>query len=113
MQSNEYQKGEFIISTDRARLQIEAIHAFLSGESYWARERTKEQTAKALENSLCFGVYRGTEQIGLARVVSDFATFAYLGDVYILEEFRGQGLSKWLMETILAHPELQNLRRWI
>ncbi|MEP6900697.1 MAG: GNAT family N-acetyltransferase [Actinomycetota bacterium] len=109
----EWQKGEFTISTDRARLQIEAIHQFLSEESYWANNRTKEQTLTAIKNSLPFGVYKGENQIGFARVVTDYATFAYLGDVYILEEFRGKGLSKWLMETIIGHPELQGLRRWI
>jgi Acetyltransferase (GNAT) family. len=109
----EWQNGEFIISTDRARLQLDAIHKFLSEESYWARERTREQTETAVKNSLSFGVYRGEEQIGFARVVTDYATFAYLGDVYILEDFRGRGLSKWLMEVIVGHPDLQDFRRWI
>ena len=114
MQENyELQQGEFTISTDRGRLQIEAIHKFLSEESYWARERTREQTATAIKNSLPFGVYKGENQIGFARVVTDYATFAYLGDVYVLEEFRGRGLSKWLMETIVNHPELQGFRRWV
>ncbi len=111
--TSEWQHGEFTISTDRSRLQIERIHKFLKEESYWARERTLEQTERAIEKSLPFGVYFGENQIGFARVVTDFATFAYLGDVYIVEEFREQGLSKWLLETILAHPELQNFRRWI
>ena len=109
----EWTNGEFTISTDRTRLQIDAIHAFLSEKSYWAKERTKEQTATAIKNSLPFGVYKGENQIGFARVVTDYATFAYLGDVYIIEEFRRLGLSKWLMETILAHPDLQGFRRWI
>jgi GNAT superfamily N-acetyltransferase len=109
----EWQQGEFTISTNRERLQIEAIHEFLSGESYWAKSRTKEQTERAIKNSLPFGVYKGENQIGFARVVTDYATFAYLGDVYILKEFRGEGLSKWLMEVIVGHSELQNLRRWI
>jgi GNAT superfamily N-acetyltransferase len=114
MTSNlEWQNGEFLISTERGRLQIERIHKFLSEESYWARERTREQTERAIKNSLPFGVYKGENQIGFARVVTDYATFAYLGDVYILEEFRGRGLSKWLMEAIIAHPDLQNFRRWI
>ena len=110
---NERQKGEFTISTDRDRLQIDAIHQFLAEESYWARERSREQTVAAIKNSLPFGVYKGENQIGFARVVTDYATFAYLGDVYILKEFRGRGLSKWLMETILDDPRLQNFRRWI
>lgn len=109
----EWQKDEFTISTDRQRLQIETIHRFLSEESYWAQERTREQTETAIKNSLPFGVYKGGNQIGFARVVTDYATFAYLGDVFILDEFRGSGLSKWLMEMIVNHPELQGFRRWI
>ena len=108
-----WQNGEFTISTDREKLQFDEIHRFLSEESYWARERTREQTLTAIKNSLPFGVYTGENQIGFARVVTDYATFAYLGDVYILEAFRGRGLSKWLMEVIVGHPELQGLRRWI
>lgn len=108
-----WQKGEFTISTERELLQLDAIHRFLSEESYWAKTRTKEQTETAIKNSLPFGVYKGENQIGFARVVTDYATFAYLGDVYILEEFRGRGLSKWLMEVISNHPELQGFRRWI
>ena len=113
MNNHEWQNGEFIISTDRTRLQIEAIHRFLSEESYWAQNRTKEQTLTAIKNSLPFGVYTGENQIGFARVVTDYATFAYLGDVYILKDFRGKGLSKWLMDVIIGHPELQDFRRWI
>jgi GNAT superfamily N-acetyltransferase len=112
-EDHEWQKGEFTISTDRDRLQTDAIHKFLSEESYWANKRTREQTETAIKNSLPFGVYSGENQIGFARVVTDYATFAYLGDVYILEEFRGRGLSKWLMETIVDHPDLQGFRRWI
>lgn len=107
------ENGEFTISTERERLQIDVIHQFLSEESYWAQERTREQTVCAIKNSLPFGVYAGEKQIGFARVVTDYATFAYLGDVFILEEFRGRGLSKWLMDVIVNYPELQNLRRWI
>jgi GNAT superfamily N-acetyltransferase len=113
IKNHEWQKGEFTISTDRNRLQIDEIQRFLAEESYWAKERTREQTETAIKNSLPFGVYKGENQIGFARVISDFATFAYLGDVYILDEFRGQGLSKWLMSVIVEFPELQNLRRWI
>lgn len=109
----DWQNGEFTISTDKERLQIELIQNFLSKESYWARERTLEQTERAIKNSICFGVYAGEKQIGFARVVSDCATFAYIGDVFILPEYRGKNLSKRLMEAMLAHPDLQNLRRWI
>ena len=106
-------KGEFEISTDRSRLDIDAIQAFLANDSYWAAERTREQTETVIENSICFGLYQGMRQVGFARVVSDQATFAYVGDVFVIDEFRGQGLSKWLMETMLEHPDLQGLRRWI
>ena len=109
----EYQQNEFTISTDKSRLQIDVIQKFLSEDSYWAKSRTLEQTQIAIENSLCFGLYYETRQIGFARVVTDFATFAYIGDVFVLEEFRGKGLSKWLMEVMINHPRLQNLRRWI
>lgn len=109
----EWQNGEFTISTNRNRLQIEEIHKFLSEESYWARERTKEQTITAIKNSLPFYVYKGENLVGFARVVTDYATFAYLGDVFILQEFRGKGLSLWLMEVIINHPDLQGFRRWI
>jgi GNAT superfamily N-acetyltransferase len=108
-----WKRGEFLISTDRKRLQIDVIHRFLAEESYWAKERTREQTETAIKNSLSFGVYQGENQIGFARVVTDYATFAYLGDVFILEEFRGQGLSKWLMQVIINHQDLQGFRRWI
>lgn len=105
--------NEFLISTDKTLLQRDEIQRFLAEESYWAPERTIEQTQRAIENSMCFGVYTGDRQIGFARVVTDQATFAYIGDVYVLEEFRGRGLSKWLMETIISHPDLQGLRRWL
>ena len=105
--------GEFTISTDPARLQLDVIQSFLANDSYWARERTLEQTTIAIENSICFGVYLGDRQIGFARVVSDKATFAYVGDVFIVDEFRGRGLSKWLMQVVVEHPELQGLRRWV
>ena len=104
---------EFEISTDKSRLDVDVIHRFLSEESYWANKRSIEQTKIAIENSICFGVYLGERQIGFARVVSDKATFAYIGDVFILDEFRGRGLSKLLMQSMLEHPELQGLRRWI
>lgn len=105
-------KGDFEIDTDKRRLDIAAIHRFLS-ESYWATNRTLEQTLTAIENSLCFGIYRGREQVAFARVVTDKATFAYIGDVFVVESERGKGLSKWLMETITGQPDLQNLRRWL
>lgn len=105
--------GEYEIDSDRSRLRIDFIHDFLVNESYWAKERTREQTETAIQNSICFGLYHGDRQIGFARVVSDKATFAYVGDVFVVEEYRGRGLSKWLMQTIVDHPELQGLRRWV
>lgn len=106
-------QGEFSITTDKAALDVALIHKFLTTESYWARERTLEQTKKAIENSICFGLFHGERQVGFARVVSDQATFAYLGDVFVIDEFRGQGLSKWLMQVIVDYPDLQGLRRWV
>ena len=105
--------GKYEIDTDNGRLQTDFVQNFLTNESYWARERTIEQTITAIENSICFGVYHDERQIGFARVISDLATFAYVGDVFIIDEFRGQGLSKWLMETIISHTDLQGLRRWV
>jgi GNAT superfamily N-acetyltransferase len=113
MKNSAGKESEIIISTDKKLLQINLIHEFLHEESYWAKDRTLEQTKRAIENSLCFGVYFETRQIGFARVVSDFATFAYIGDVFILQEFRRKGLSKLLMEAMLSHKDLQGLRRWV
>ncbi len=107
----EWKRGEFTISTDRALLDREAIHVFLAA-SYWARGIPRETLDRAIENALCFGIYEGDRQVGFARVVSDFATFAYLADVFVLDSHRGRGLSKWLMEVIMGHPRLQGLRRW-
>ncbi|WP_038361857.1 GNAT family N-acetyltransferase [Bosea sp. UNC402CLCol] len=99
------------ISTDAGRLDIAVIHRFLSEESYWARGVPRSTVEKAVANSLCFGVYAGAAQIGLARVVTDKATFALLADVFILKEHRGKGLSKWLMQSVIEHDDLQGLRR--
>ena len=106
-------KDQFSISTDKSRLDIDSIHEFLSTKAYWCLNIPKEKVQTAIENSLCFGVYEAGKQVGFARVITDFSTIAYLGDVYILEEYRGKGLSKWLMETIMNHEDLQGLRRWI
>ena len=103
--------GRFLISTDRAKLDVDVIHRFLT-RSYWAEGIPRETVTRAIENSLCFGVYNGNEQAGFARVVSDFATYAYLADVFILEPYRERGLGKELVATVMAHPELQGLRRW-
>ena len=106
----EWQQDEFTVSTDPARLDVAAIHRFLTA-SYWATGIPYEVVARSLQHSLCFGVYHGREQIGLARIITDRATYAYLCDVYILEAWRGRGLAKWLMACVGAHPELQGLRR--
>lgn len=107
----ETQHGQFTISTDPKRLDIDAICDFFT-RAYWTKGRPRERTERALANSLVFGLYDGQKQIGLARVVSDYAIFAYLCDVFIHEEYRAHGLGKWLIETVMNHPDLQGLRRW-
>lgn len=103
----------YSISDDPALLDIDVVHAFIANESYWARGIPKSIVERTIANSLCWGVYCAGKQIGFARVISDKATFAYLCDVFIAAEHRGRGLSKALVATILAHPDLQNLRRWM
>lgn len=107
----ETQRDTFTISTDPSRLDLDVICDFLT-RAYWATGRPRERTERALKHSLVFGLYDGSRQIGLARVVSDYAVFAYLCDVFIHEDYRGRGLGKWLMETVMSHPDLQGLRRW-
>ena len=108
----EWHRDGFTISADPARLDLDVIHGFLSG-SYWAPGIPREVVARSIEHSLCFGIYQEAGQVGFARVITDRATFGYLGDVFVLESHRGRGLSKWLMECIHAHPELQDFRRWV
>lgn len=110
--NTEWQQGQYTISADKARLDIEVIHGYLS-RSYWAEGIHLETVRRSIEHSLCFGVYHADDQIGFARVISDFATFGYLADVFILEEHQGRGLGKWLMEIILSRPDLQGFRRWM
>jgi GNAT superfamily N-acetyltransferase len=107
----EERRGEFLLSTDRDRLDLAVIHGFLTA-SYWAKGIPREVVARSIQNSLCFGVYKHAQQVGFARVISDFATYAYIGDVFVLEAFRGHGLGKWMMEAIIQHSQLQGLRRW-
>jgi len=107
----ERRRDAFAVSTDPARLDLDAIHAFLS-TSYWAEGIPRDLLARALRKSLCFGLYEGDRQVGLARVITDGATFAYLCDVYVLPEWRGRGLGNWLMECVMEHPDLQGLRRF-
>ena len=111
--NREWRQGEYLICTDRDRLDIALIHGFLSRQTYWAKGRSVEVVKRSIENSLPFGLFKDNQQIGFARVVTDYATFAWLADVFVLDEFRGRGLAKWLMEVILAHPELQGFRRWV
>jgi GNAT superfamily N-acetyltransferase len=108
----EHRIGEFLISTARDRLNLDAIHGFLTN-SYWANGIPRELVARAIEHSLCFGVYDSSgTQAGFARVISDFATYAYIADVFVVESRRGRGLGKELMKSIRQHPALQGLRRW-
>jgi N-acetylglutamate synthase-like GNAT family acetyltransferase len=107
----EAHRDGFTVSTDPARLDLDLIHSYLT-RSYWAAGIPREIVERSVRQSLNFGVYEGTRQVGFARVVTDLATFAYLADVFVLKDYRGRGLSKWLMETLLAHPDLQDVRRW-
>lgn len=106
-------RGEYTLSTATDQLDLAVIHHFLSTRSYWANGIPEATVRRSLEHSLCFGMYCQGRQVGFARVISDYATFAYLADVFVLEEHRGRGLSKWMMAEIVAHPALQGLRRWV
>jgi GNAT superfamily N-acetyltransferase len=105
-------KSGFEVSTDPARIDLGVVHEFLTN-CYWAKGIPAETVRRSIENSICFGVYHGERQVGFARIVSDRATFAYLADVFVLPSYRGRGLSGWLMECIVGHPDLQGLRRWM
>ncbi|MDP9078748.1 MAG: GNAT family N-acetyltransferase [Bacteroidota bacterium] len=105
-------KNGFVISTDKSLLNIDLIYSYLDKESYWAQGIPGETVKKAISGSLCFGIYKQHEQVGFARVITDKATFAYICDVFVIADYRRMGLSKWLIQTIVKHPELQGLRRW-
>jgi len=109
--SVEEQRGEYCLSSDLARMDLDVIHGYLS-RVYWSEGIPRDVVERSMQNSLCFGVFRGTEQVGFARVISDFATFAYVADVFVLEQHRGRGLATWLMQFVMQHPRLQGLRRW-
>jgi GNAT superfamily N-acetyltransferase len=109
---HEWQQGDYLITTDKERLDIPTIHTYLT-RSYWAAGVPIEIVKESIEHSLNFGLFQGDRQVGFARLITDYATFAYLSDVFILESYRGRGLSKWLMQVIVAHPQLQGLRRWM
>ncbi|OFX42218.1 MAG: GNAT family N-acetyltransferase [Bacteroidetes bacterium GWA2_30_7] len=113
METININKGNFLITTDNTKLDLFVIHNFLANQSYWSRNISFEKVQTAFNNSLNFGLMHECRQIGYARIISDFSTIAYLGDVFVLDDFRGQGLSKWLIETVVSHPNLQGLRRWI
>ena len=110
-QAREWIRDDYIVSTDRRKLDIDLVHDYL-GSSYWAAGMPRAVLERGIENSLTFGIYYHGRQVGFARVITDLATYAYLSDVFVLESHRGRGLSKWLMECILAHPDLQGLRRF-
>src|ERR1700686_2325085 len=108
----EFWRGEFLISTEPARLDLNVIYGFLTN-CYWAKGIPREIVARSIEHSLCFGVYDGSgAQVGFAKVISDFATYAYVADVFVLQSHRGRGLGKALMQCVVQHPSLQGLRRW-
>lgn len=109
----EWKKGKFVISNDRHKLDIHVIHEYLSQRSYWAIGRSEKTVRRSIRHSLPFGIYEGRRMIGFARVITDYATFAWIADVFVLESHRGKGLSKWLMEIIQSHPRLQRFRRWV
>jgi GNAT superfamily N-acetyltransferase len=109
----QWKRDEFEVTTDRTRLEIQIIHDFLALESEWARGIAPEIVERSIEGSLCFGLFHRNRQVGFARVITDSATIAYLGDVFVLKNYRGRGLARWLMDCIVAHPDLQGLRRWI
>ncbi|HEV2480831.1 MAG TPA: GNAT family N-acetyltransferase [Puia sp.] len=105
--------NDYSVSTDKSKLDLPLIHTFLSTQAYWSLNIPFATVKRSVENSLCFGVYQGDTQVGFARIITDFATIAYLGDVFILPEHRGKGLSRRLIATVMAHPDLQGLRRWM
>ena len=108
----EWTRGAYTISTDPARLDLDFIHAFLV-RSYWAEGRSRARVEESIVRSLVFGLYRGREQVGFARVVTDHVVLAFLADVFVIEEHRGNGLGKWLVEVVTSLPELQSVRRWL
>jgi GNAT superfamily N-acetyltransferase len=108
----EWRRGPYLVTTDPERVDLAVVHGFLTN-SYWAKGIPLEIVRRAIDHSLNFSVYEGGQQVGFGRVITDYATFAYLADVFVLESHRGRGLSKWMMELVVAHPELQGFRRWV
>jgi GNAT superfamily N-acetyltransferase len=107
----QWRHGEYEVSDETRRIDVDVVHGFLAGRSYWAEHIPRATTERAIAHSLCFGLYRGDEQVGFARVVTDRATFGYLCDVFVAPEHRGAGRGKWLVSCVLEHPDLQGLRR--
>src|SRR4051812_17968714 len=110
---DELVKDGYEISTDKSKLDVHFIHQYLANESYWVKNIPLDVVQKSIAGSFCFGIYKEGRQVGFARVITDHATFGYLADVFIIEQHRGLGLSKWLMKIIMQHPQLQNFRRWM
>src|SRR6476619_7296961 len=111
MTACEHRRDQFLVSTDKTKLNLQVVFDFLSHRSYWAQGRSLEVIARSIENSLCFGLYAENNQIGFARVVTDYATFGWICDVFVLETWRGRGLAKWLVQCIITHPDLAKVRR--
>ena len=109
----EEKKDSYLISTDKSKLDSNLIHNFLCNKSYWAKGIPYNTVKTSIEYSECFGIYHSGKQVGFARVITDKSTFGYIGDVFIADDHRGKGLSKWIMECIMKHPELQGFRRWV
>jgi GNAT superfamily N-acetyltransferase len=112
MKTYEESKDDFLISTDKSKLDVTAIHHYLSTASYWAKNIPLHTVQRSIEHSFCFGVYKNNEQVGFARLITDYSTYAYLADVFIAAQYRGLGLSKWLIQFIITNPEVEGLRRW-
>jgi GNAT superfamily N-acetyltransferase len=113
MDTVEYQRGRYTISTDPSRIDIDSVHDYLCNQAYWCLGRPRAAVERSIDHSLCFGVYADAEQAGFARVVTDYATFAWLCDVFVLKAHRGKGLGKWLIECVVAHPDLWDLGLFI
>lgn|SRR5690606_16498949 len=109
---SEWTRGPYTVTCDRRKVNVPLVAGFLA-TSYWAAGISAETVARSIENSLCFALLHEDEQIGFARVITDYATIAYVGDVFVLDEYRDRGLGKWLVECVTSHPDLQGLRRWV
>ncbi len=113
----EFRQDDYLISTDPSKVKVEMVHNYLTNHSYWAAGVPLQKVKRSLQNSLCFGVYDCSDghenQIGFARVITDYSVFAYLADVFVLPSYQGRGLGKWLISCILAHPDLQDMRKWM